>query len=181
MNVFFQLPFVAGVFSLLLAGVSIVRTTPSPATWSFFAGMTALGIDSVLTGFALQATRVEDVIGWMTAASLIKCFIPVIWLSFGLTYSRSGYREFLIRWRPVLLLVGLLPVGLWLVYRDQLLQVALDEASGTARLRFGPMTTLLNGTLLVALVLILMNLEQTFRAAVGRCAGASSMSCWHWS
>ena len=107
LTVFFQLPFVAGIFSLLLAGVSIVRTKPSPATWSFFAGMTALGIDSVLTGFALQATRVDDVIRWMTASSFIKCFIPVIWLCFGLTYSRSGYREFLDRWRPVLLLVGL--------------------------------------------------------------------------
>ncbi len=122
MTVFVQLPFVAGVFSLLLAAMSIVRRKPSPATWSFFAGMTALGIDSVLTGFALQATRIEDVIRWMTAASFIKCFIPVIWLCFGLTYSRSGYREFLKRWRPALLLVGLLPISLWLVYRDQLLQ-----------------------------------------------------------
>jgi putative PEP-CTERM system histidine kinase len=167
MNVFVQLPFVAGIFSLLLAAVSVVRTKPSPATWSFFAGMTALGIDSVLTGFALQSPRLEDVIRWMTAASLIKCFIPVIWLCFGLTYSRSGYREFLRRWRPALLLVGLLPIGVWLMYRGQLVLVVPGEAPGTALLQFGPMTGVLNAVLLVALVLILMNLEQTFRAAVG--------------
>lgn len=167
MNVFVQLPFVAGIFSLLLAAVSVVRTKPSPATWSFFAGMTALGIDSVLTGFALQSTRLEDVIGWMTVASVVECFIPVIWLCFSLTYSRSGYREFLSRWRPALILVGLLPISLWLIYRGQLVQVVPGEASGTLRLQFGPMTNLLNATLLIALVLILMNLEQTFRAAVG--------------
>ena len=56
MTFFFQLPFVAGVFSLLLAGVSLVRRKPSPATWCFFAGMMALGVDSILTGLALRAT-----------------------------------------------------------------------------------------------------------------------------
>ena len=168
MNVFFQLPFVAGMFSLLLAGVSVVRRKPSPATWCFFAGMTALGIDSVLTGLSLRATRLAEVIRWMTAALVVKCFIPVIWLGFSLTYSRSDYREFLNRWRVALVLVGLLPVGLLLVFRDQLFQVVPAGAPGTrARLQFGPMTQLLNAILLVALVLILMNLEQTFRAAVG--------------
>ena len=48
----------------------------------------------------------------MTAASVVKCFIPVIWLGFSLTYSRSGYREFLHRWRVALAVVGLLPITL---------------------------------------------------------------------
>ncbi len=46
---------------------------------------------------------------WLTAAFVVKCFIPVIWLCFSLTYSRSDYREFLTRWSIPLAVVGLLP------------------------------------------------------------------------
>lgn len=168
MTVFFQLPFVAGLFSLLLAGVSVVRKKPSPATWCFFLGMTALGIDSILTGLSLRATDLSEAVRWMTASSVVKCFIPVIWLGFSLTYSRSGYREFLYRWRVALAIVGLLPIGLLLVFYDQRFQVVPGATSSNGwRLEFGPMADVLNGSLLVALVLILMNLEHTFRAAVG--------------
>ena len=164
---FFQLPFVAGIFSLLLAGVSIVRKKPSPATWCFSVGMTALGIDSILTGLSLRATDLAEAVRWMIASAVVKCFIPVIWLGFGLTYSRSGYREFLYRWRVALAMVGLLPIGLLLVFYNQLFQVVPEATGNSWRLQFGPMTDVLNASLLIALVLILTNLEQTFRAAVG--------------
>src|SRR5688572_27759301 len=110
--VFFQLPFLAGVFSLLLAAISVVRRQPSAATWCFFAGMTVLGIDSILTGLILRATQPTDVVRWMTASAIVRCFIPVIWLCFSLTYSRSGYRDYLKRSRVSLAAVGLVPIGL---------------------------------------------------------------------
>ena len=165
---FFQLPFLAGVFSLLLAGLSVVRRRPSAATWFFFAGMTALAIDSIVTGLILRATQPAEVVRWMTAAAIVRCFIPVIWLCFSLTYSRSGYRDYLKRSRVSLAAVGLVPIGLFLLFRDQLFQVIPGATQGEVwRLQFGPLTTLLNAVLLVALVLILVNLEQTFRSAVG--------------
>ncbi len=168
MTIFLQLPFVAGIFSLLLAGFSVVRKRPSPATWFFCIGMIALGIDSILTGLTLSATGLAEAVRWMTASAVVKSFIPVIWLGFSLTYSRSGYREFLQRWRVALAMVGLVPIGLLLVFYDQLFQVVPGGTSGTTwQLQFGPMTDVLNASLLVALVPILMNLEQTFRAAVG--------------
>ena len=167
MNVFFQLPFIAGLFSLVLAGASLVRRTPSPATWCFAAGMIALGVDSILTGFSIRATELTEAINWMAAASIVKCFIPVIWLAFSLTYSRSGYREFLRRWRIALVLVGVLPISVWLLFHDQLFQVVTDGTPGGRwHLRSGPMLSLLNAGLLISLVLILTNLEQTFRSAV---------------
>ena len=72
MNVFFQLPFIAGLFSLVLAGASLVRRTPSPATWCFAAGMIALGVDSILTGFSIRATELTEAINWMAAASIVS-------------------------------------------------------------------------------------------------------------
>src|SRR5687767_7327012 len=155
MNVFFQLPFIAGFFSLLLAGFSVVRKRPSAATWCFFAGMTALGADSILTGLSLRAARPAAVNSFLPATSLVKCFIPVIWLGFSLTYSRSGYRQFLHRWRVALAVIGLLPVTIWLVFQDELVQVVPDAVSGSWRLQFGAIATALNAVLLVALVLIM--------------------------
>jgi putative PEP-CTERM system histidine kinase len=164
---FFQLPFVAGVFSLLLAGLSVVRRKPTAATWCFFAGMTALAADSIMTGLVLRATRLPELVSWMTAASIFECLIPVIWLCFSLTYSRGNHREYLKRWSAAIAAVGLLPIALTLAFRGQLFRVVAGPSADVVRLQFGPVASLVNALLLVALVLSLVNLEQTFRAAVG--------------
>lgn len=162
------MPFVAGVFSLLLAGVSLYRKKPSIATWCFFSGMIALGIDSTLVGFALRETELTQALRWMTASVIVKCFVPAIWLGFSLTYSRSGYRDFLSRWSVGLALVSVLPAALAFVFRDQLINLTpATDPDSVWRVQFGPMANLLNAILVVALALILMNLEQTFRSAVG--------------
>ena len=168
MIAFVQLPFVAGVFSLILAAVSVIRRKPSAATWCFFAGMVALALDSILTGLILRPAQIAAVERWITADFIVECFIPVIWICFSLTYSRSDYRTSLKRWAFVLAAIGLIPIALTVLFRDQLFRVVPGTLPGEAwRLEFGPVTGLLNAVVLVALVWILVNLEQTFRSAVG--------------
>ncbi len=168
MRLFHLLPFAAGFCGLLVALVSIIRRTPSLATWCFFAGMTALGIDSVVTGLGLRSTKLEEVIFWLTAALVAKSIVPVIWLCFSLTYSRADYRESFSRWKIPIAIVGLVPISLTLGFRDQLIQIVPGEVPGEVwRLQAGGMANALNAILLIALVLILVNLEQTFRSAVG--------------
>ena len=103
----------------------------------------------------------------MTADFFVECFIPVIWLCFSLTYSRSDYRTYLKRWAFALVVIGLLPIGLAVFFRDQIFRVVPGAPQEVWRFQFGPLTSLLNVVVLVALVLILVNLEQTFRSAVG--------------
>ena len=165
MNLFFLLPFAAGFFSLLLAVISLLRQKPTLATWCFFAGMVALGLDSVFTGLNLRTTQLGEVTEWLPSAFIAKCFVPVVWLGFSLTYSRSNQREFLARWRVPLVLLGVLPIGLALGLLEQ--QLSTGTPGDLWWLRPGLMSLVLNIIVLVALVLILMNLEQTFRAAVG--------------
>ena len=168
MSLFSFLPFAAAILSLLLAVASVLRKKPSPATWFFCAGMAVLGIDGLFTGLGLRATSLDELVRWMTAGLAVKSLVPVIWLCFSLTYSRGNPREFLARWTIPLLVLGLLPVGLSLGFRDQLLQVVpAGPAGGVPQLRFGGVGTALNLIVLVGLALILMNLEQTFRSAVG--------------
>jgi putative PEP-CTERM system histidine kinase len=68
----------------------------------------------------------------------------------------------------VLVVVALLPLGLLVSGPQQLLQVVPVEAPNPAwGLQFGLAARALSGVLIVVFVMILTNLEQTFRAAVG--------------
>jgi putative PEP-CTERM system histidine kinase len=167
-TLFSFLPFAAAIFSLFLALASVLPKKRSLARWCFCAGMFVLGIDSLLTGLSLRATQLSEVLRGQTLGLIVKSFVPAGWLAFSLTYSRGDYRESLARWRIPLAIVALLPIGLSLGFHQQLLELApAGPADEVMQLRFGAMAKALNVILLVALVWILMNLEQTFRSAVG--------------
>ena len=164
MNTIFLLPFVAGAGSLLMAALSLLRRR-SLASWCFFAGMTALGLDSVFTGLSLRAAQAGDVVAWLTPAFVAKSFVPLFWLVFSLVYSRSNFHEFLRRWRLLISATALMAV----VGGATLLR-QLGSAEPIADVWWyqpGAATMAINIALLFVLVLILVNLEQTFRAAVG--------------
>ncbi len=168
MTLFAYLPFAAGVFGLLLAVGSLLPKRRSFPTWCFAAGMALLGINSLIAGQALRAAQLEDAVRGLTLILIISSFLPAAWLGFSLTYSRGDSRGALAGWRIPLAVAVVLPVGLALVFQHQLIEVAPAEAGGEAlQLRFGLAARALNVILLVAYVWILMNLEQTFRSAVG--------------
>ena len=165
MTLFSLLPFAAAIFSLSLAVLSLLPKRRSLATWCFFAGMAVLGIDSLFTGLTLRATEPFEALSGLTVGLILKSFVPAAWLVFSLTYSRGDYRESLARWRIPLAIVALLPVALALAFQQQLFEVV--PAGEALRLRFGAVVKAVNVILLVATVWILMNLEHTFRSAIG--------------
>ena len=168
MTLFSLLPFAAAIFCLILAFASLLPKKPSLATWCFFAGMAVLGIDSLFTGLGLRATQFSDVLSGLALGLVVKSFVPAAWLAFSLIYSRGDYRESLTRWRIPLVIVALLPIGLSLGFQQQLIEAVPAGPAGEAPLlRFAAAARVLNVILLVALVWILLNLEQTFRSAVG--------------
>jgi putative PEP-CTERM system histidine kinase len=167
-NLFTILPFAAAVVSMLLACAALLRKKPTPASWCFSAGMIALGIDSLFNGLALGGTQAERLDVWLTRGLLARSFVPMTWLCFSVTYSRGHYRQVLRRWSGPLAILSALPIVVLLAGPDQLIQlIAPDATEEPWELRFGTIAKTVNGLLLVSLVLILMNLEQTFRAAVG--------------
>jgi putative PEP-CTERM system histidine kinase len=160
------LPYLAAAASVLLAFASVLRKQPTPATWCFFVGMLALALDTVITAFALRATTPETLVFWLAAGVIVKSAIPAVWLGFSLTYSRSASRESLNRWAIPLALIGAIPVGLAVGLRTQLFQL-MTLPSGDVMLQTSPIISVLNVVLLLSLVLVLVNIEQTFRSAVG--------------
>lgn len=158
--------FAAAFCSSAVAFAVLLRRHRTAAAWCFVAGMVILAVESALDGFSLAETDAGKAQHWQTFALMAKSFAPSIWLGFSLTYSRGDSREFLSRWRFILLAALIIPVGLAFAFRTELVQVVSRDGSGWW-VRYGTGAWALNVAVLIATVGILSNLEKTFRAAVG--------------
>lgn len=161
-----MLPLAAAAVSLLLAVVSLLPRRRSRARWWFFAGMALFGADSLITGLSLRSPDVSEMLDGLTLSFLAKSLAPGPWLVFSFIYSRGDYRESFKRWRVLLTVAALAPVLLAVVFRQELLEIGASDGD-TLVLHFGWPATLLNISLLLPHIWVLMNLEQTFRSAVG--------------
>jgi putative PEP-CTERM system histidine kinase len=158
----------AAVISGIVAFGAIFLKSRSVAAWSFFAGMGLLSMESALDWMSIGMPDAANVRHWQTLVFITKSFLPGTWLLFSLTYSRGNYREFLAKWRFALAAAFIIPVGLAIGFRTELIEVLpLSDPDKAWWLKLNPAAKVLNGLLLVASVLVLMNLEGTMRSAVG--------------
>ncbi len=168
MNLNAVLAFVAASFSGALGLAVMLRNRRSVASWCFSIGMLLFAIESALTGISFEAVSAERVAFWQTLTLAAKSLLPGIWLCFSLTYSRANYREFLTRSRLLLVAFFLIPLSVLPAFHAPFIEVLPYElpAEGWA-VNFGEPAKILNALILIATVLILMNLERTFRSAIG--------------
>ncbi len=163
-------------FSILLASIAaaagftltlavLVRELRSLANLSFAAGMTAFALESVFEAVTLHAQVVDESLRWQTWSLRLMAVQPGFWLAFSLTYSRGNYREFLSRWQLVIVAAIALPVLLVSSSGQNLLTVHMEN--GAFYMRLSRQGSLLHMLYLIGSVLVLMNLERTFRSAVG--------------
>src|SRR5437667_7232923 len=144
------------------------RGRRSLATWCYSAGMLTFALESLFGAMWLGASIPEKAAFWETLTLVTKSFLPGIWLCFSLTYSRGDPRGLPVRSRFLVLAALLFPVAVSLLLRDQLAPVFPRSLSGeTWWIHSHAAAKMLSGFLLVATVLVLMNLEKTFRSAVG--------------
>ena len=168
MNPNSALAYAAAAFSAVLALTVIFRKQLSVASWCFSIGMLTFALESVFGEIWHEALLPEDAAFWKTLTLVTKSVLPGIWLCFSLTYSRGNPREFLARSRLLLLAAFLLPVGVALVFQEQLAPVLpYNQSGGSWWVSFHGAAKTLDGLLLIATVLILTNLERTLRSAVG--------------
>ncbi len=155
----------AGVVMLIAA----FRGWRSIAVWFFGAGMALLAAESVLLGLTADAALRDEATRWQTWRLDAMSFLPCVWLLFSLTYARGNAREFLRRWRYTLGASLALPVLLAFVCPKRLLFIPLDlnEENLQWTFQLEPAGVALEMLVLIGAVVALMNLERTFRAAVG--------------
>ncbi|HYV28890.1 MAG TPA: XrtA/PEP-CTERM system histidine kinase PrsK, partial [Candidatus Eisenbacteria bacterium] len=127
-----------------------------------------LATEDLLAGFTFSAASPEQVVLFHRFRLLTIAFIPGTWLVFSLAYSRGNHSEFLKRWRKLLWLAYAIPVGAVALFNRELISaIAVDGISGEVFVSLGLPGRIVNLVLLAVSVLILVNLERTFRSAVG--------------
>jgi putative PEP-CTERM system histidine kinase len=136
--------------------------------WAFALGLAVLAVESLWVGLAAQATSAMNLVDWEAWVFLAMSFLPGLWLCFSLTYARGGWREIAGGWQVLLIIAFFAPPVLALTMPDDLIVPAGNPAAGDHLVqRLGPAGTALHLLLLLAAILILVNFERTFRAAVG--------------
>jgi len=167
MNIAAMLAFAGALFSGALAFMVCWRERKSIAHRSFVAGMTVLVVESIFNGFSLNAASAKEMVYWQNWGLFSVSFLPGIWLLFSLSYGRGNYREFLKRWRSVLVSAFFIPVGLVILCEGKLIVSAKQNTAGHWIFALGIPGIVLNCLFLLGAVLVLINLERTFRASVG--------------
>jgi len=156
------------MFSAALAAGGACRKQCSLATWFFSAGMLIFALESLCGAIANDALLPGRAAFWETLSLVAKSFLPGVWLAFSLTYSRANYRDFLVRSRWLLIGAFLVPLlSLAALYDPFFHVVAYEPPADGWGLRLSEPAKILNVLILVSTVLILTNIERTFRAAVG--------------
>jgi hypothetical protein len=140
----------------------------SVAHLSFALGMLLLGLEATLDGFTAISSTPQAILRLQSYALVTKVFLPAAWLLFSLTYARGNYGEFLKKWR--FFIVGALIVPLLALLagpRPLLNKVQIFAGTDDWILSTGSFGVFLDAFFLVCAVLVLMNLENTFRSSVG--------------
>jgi len=152
----------------VLALVAVSRRRQSIAQWAFAAGMALLAARSACDAWTLGALAVDDMHQAQIWTLLALGLMPAPWLLFSLTYSRGNAREFMQRWKWTLIAALLLPCGLIFAWSDQLVvSVAPPTPETPAVVELGTAGVMLHGFILVAMIVITMSLERTYRTSVG--------------
>jgi putative PEP-CTERM system histidine kinase len=158
----------AAIFSFAFAVAAPWRKRRSLATWCFSVGMLVFALESLFGAIWREAVNPESAVFWGTLTLVTKSFVPGIWVCFSLTYSRGSARTLPGRAWLLVLAALLIPIGMSLVFLDQLVPASpYTEPGAHWWVRSNAAAKILNGFQLVAAVVILMNLEKTFRSAVG--------------
>src|SRR5947199_9553079 len=148
------------MFSAALAAAAARRKQRSLATWCFSAGMLAFTLESLFGAIANDAPLPERAVFWETLSLVARSFLPGIWLTFSLTYSRANYRDFLVQSRWLLLRAFVvLVLSLAALYSPFFYVVSYESPALGRALNLGEPTNILNVLILISTVLILTYIE----------------------
>lgn len=162
------LAFLSALGAGVLAVIAALRAGRSIAMRAFVGGMLTLAVERTFCGFVSYEAISEHINQWLRFYGIVASFLPGFWLLFSLTYARENARECMTRWRWMLVLAFALPVGLSIFFPQSLPSLAFDAKSTPApHFMLSGLGSARYLLLLVSAILVLMNLERSFRASVG--------------
>jgi putative PEP-CTERM system histidine kinase len=151
-----------------LAVVVLFEKQRSFVQWIFAAGMSVLGVEAALIGFSAQSTLPLEVVFWQRLRFVVVSFLPGIWLLFSLSFARTDYKKFLAKWKWISFAVFVFPVVLATIFGKEFFALPPGfSLSAAAFIPLGWSGYFFHLLVLSSVVVIMMNLEKTFRASVG--------------
>jgi putative PEP-CTERM system histidine kinase len=173
-NVTTLLAFVSALFGGAVTVIAARRERRSVAKWLFVAGMGLLAAESVLIGLAAMAlANGEDILRWYEFGYweqwrlLVLSLVPGVWLCFSLSFARGDYHDVLKRWRLTVAGAFLAPPAVAVFFHYALFRGSPGETPGQWRFPLNVAGYLFFVMFLVVALVVLRNLERTFRASVG--------------
>lgn len=158
-----------GAFSAATLGVAALIYRPrSVPQWSFLVAIGLLAVENFFQLFSLDAVSEVEILFWQRAANIPLAGLPLAWLLFSVTYARGNAHRFLKQWRPIFLILGGLPLLLGILeWRSMVTEFRWNERVGNYFFPISLLGNVVHVFVVVSSVLVLTNLEWTFRSAVG--------------
>ena len=161
------LGFAAAAFCFGLALIVALNRQLSAVRCAFIIGMTGLAAENAFFALTTDSFFPSEMILWQKWKLIVSSFLAPVWLFFSIGYARGINSESLKTWRAFILAAFVVPVGIGIFFFSRLIISADQTATGQWMFRLGIPGTILNIFSLLAVILVLMNLESTFRAAIG--------------
>ena len=158
---------ICGMISVVYFILTLTGKRRSIARWSFSISIALLGLESLVTGFSAAATEADHFLFWQQIRLVVLSFLPGTWILFSLTYARGSTRKFLHSWRYLLIVAFALPTLLATFYSDSYILYRQLQGDGSIAVLLGWPGQAINFLIILGSVLSMMNLERTYRAAVG--------------
>lgn len=168
MNFSVWISFVAVTVTAGIAVLALWRDPRSFVHRVFAGGMALFALEAGLSGLAYLGPSADEFLYWRRFQFLLASFVPALWLLFSVSFARANYPEQISRWKWVLIPSLVLPVTLVILFGDAFFAgpPVLTETSALF-LRIGGSGYLWHLLWVILSVMILMNLERTFRHATG--------------
>lgn len=153
------------------AGIGVVALWRDPLSFVhrvFAAGMALLAIEAGLTGLAFRAPSLDDFLFWQRLKLINDSLLPALWLLFSVSFARANYQEQISKWKWVLILSFIMPLSLTTFFHDAFFTAPpIPTDTKALFIRTGWSGYLWHLLSVILAVMILMNLERTFRHATG--------------
>jgi putative PEP-CTERM system histidine kinase len=155
--------FTAACAATLAAFGVLFRHRGSAAGNLFATGMVLFAAEAILQFITSRQDDFESLRRWQELQYVPFSLIPATWVAFSMAFSRGDYRRHLKHRRKLLVLLVLAPTLTLVATGGQLLRFKIDEAE----IFLGTGAQILELFLVGGAILVLKNLEQTFRSSVG--------------
>jgi len=164
MNYIDLIPLTSSLFCAAIFLVVILRRRWNPIALAFCVGMGSLALMEFANFLALRDSAIEKVLLWKRLSLLGEMLFAANWLLFSVLFAKEDIKAAIKKWRWALPFAYILP-GVLLVFLFSMNQTIAMVDPWIIKL--GHIARYFHVLLLIIVIGILMNLENTFRSSSG--------------